>query len=40
MGQLALAYRAVLVDVFVALVAEEHGPADEADETLHHSGGA
>ena len=35
--QLPFAYRAVVVDVFVPFVAEEHGPADEADEALHHA---
>ena len=38
--QHALAGTAVLVNVFVALVAEEHGPADEADEALYHAGRA
>lgn len=37
--QLPLAHRAVVVDILIALVAQEHGPADEADEALYHSVG-
>jgi hypothetical protein len=38
MSQLPFANRAMVVDIFVTLVAEQHGPADEADEALHHAG--